>query len=861
MMSVFQKNLILVTLCLLFTGRSEFAFQTTNLSLVVIDENNKLITNFIARLKVKGKTFSEIQQIDEKPLIISNLEENEYLLEIESSGFKPYSQKIKIVSGKNNLKIVLEIQEIREKVEVETDVQEESVDKAFSGFLTRDQINALPDNPEEIEKELKRRYGNDTIIRVDGYGNRIPPKSKIASIKVSQSSFDAENHELGFNYIDITTKVAEEAWSGSVGFNFNNQYLNARNPFAGSRLEEKTRPIDLMLMGPIIQNKTAFDLWFIQNSETTGQNIIAVLPTGRFDSTVNSISNSILVETSIKHNLTKNQYIKTWYSFSDGVSENLGVGGFDLPERGYSSQFREHRFRLSLSGYVGNRFYNEFRSEYKTSKTKLSPNNSEPSIIVLDAFSRGSSNNASSSNAHSFFIADNFLFGYKSHAFKIGVLMEFEKKNRESSFNSNGTFTFSSLDNFVKNSPALFTQMSGNRKISVTQLQLGVFVQDDFRLKKNLNLSLGLRYEWQNNLKDFNNYSPRLGITWSPLKSGKATFRGGIGVFYQWLTSDTFAFILNRGVSQPTEIILTYPSFSNSELVSPNQSLNPSYWQKAEELPNPYIVHSSFGVDGQINNKWNYRINYVFQKGVHQFRARNINAPFEGKRLNENFGNINQIESSAFFRRNSLNIGVNGILRRGVSFGLSYSLQKRISDNDTIFEFPSDSYNLALDKSFAKNDQRHKIYGSLNWKIRKGLLASAIYSLNSPLPYTITTGIDNNNDTIFNDRPEEISRNSERGTWTKQLDLGFSWTFSFINFEGEKKGKSAIIYTETELTKDNETTAPNKRFSMKFFISARNVLNQTNFTQFIGVQTSPYFKQPILADNPRRVDLGLRFNF
>ncbi|MGI8468815.1 MAG: hypothetical protein ACR2N3_10205 [Pyrinomonadaceae bacterium] len=94
------------------------------------------------------------------------------------------------------------------------------------------------------------------------------------------------------------------------------------------------------------------------------------------------------------------------------------------------------------------------------------------------------------------------------------------------------------------------------------------------------------------------------------------------------------------------------------------QPLMSSYWLKANNLSNPYIIHSSFGVDSQLNKKLNLRVNYLFQKGIHQFRSRNINAPLFGKRPDENFGNIIQVESSAFFVRNELNVGLSGAIRK-----------------------------------------------------------------------------------------------------------------------------------------------------------------------------------------------------
>lgn len=134
----------------------------------------------------------------------------------------------------------MEIAEFVENVEIKRDKQTATED-VFSNFLTREQIDALPESPEDIERELKNQFGQDAIIRVDGFPDRVPAKSQIASIKVSRSSFDAEFHRLGVTIIDITTKAGIGKWSGSTAFGFNNNSLNARHPFAIQHLQHNKK--------------------------------------------------------------------------------------------------------------------------------------------------------------------------------------------------------------------------------------------------------------------------------------------------------------------------------------------------------------------------------------------------------------------------------------------------------------------------------------------------------------------------------------------------------------------------------------------------------------------------------------------
>jgi outer membrane receptor protein involved in Fe transport len=857
------KRIILFIFFLLLTVKFVFA-QSTALHLQITDQNSSLIPNVSVKLKSNNKIVKEITKENPQEIIVSKIEQGKYVLEVQSVGFKTYSQEIEIIAGKNDLTVKLELADVVEKVEVDQSAQEKSVDEAFSGFLTKAQIEALSDDPKEMEKELREIAGDSSaVIKVDGFlGGNLPQKSQIASIRIVRSSFDAENHELGFTYINITTKPGNQKFSGSLSSNFNDESLNARNAFSSKRFPEQSKNTIFFLSGPIKKDKTAFSTTIVDFRNFNSNNINASLPSGSFNDSVNSRTNFTTINTTINQNLTKYHNAKFDYEFVNSSAKNLGVGGFDLAERAFDTKSRSHQLRVSESGYISNKFLNEIRFELKNETANTFPQNENVGIIVLDSFSRGGAGNFSRNSKLSFMFADNLLFGYKNHALKIGLQTEHERLNETSETNKNGTFLFSSLADFNLSKPAIFTQNVTNKKVNLSQFQLGFFIQDDWRVKKNLSFSFGLRYEVQNNLKDYNNFSPRLGFTWSPLKTGKLTFRGGGGIFYNWLETSSLSVILSNDISQSGETIIINPSFPNPFLSGTSQTLSGSYWQTDVNLKNPYIVHASFATESRLSKKLNLRANYVYQKGVHQFRSRNINAPILGVRPNSNFGNITNIESSAFFVRNTLNIGLNGSLRKNISFYFNYDLAKTVSDNNGIFGLPSDNYNLKLDRSFANNDQRHRFSTSWTWTIRKGLRLSGNYSMGSPLPFTITTGKDNNNDTIFNDRPFGIKRNSQRGTWRKQLDLSFSYAFSFIKKKNKDDGKSfGMVTSSGESATGFDFTDSDKRFSLKFYATAENLLNQTNLNDFAGVQTSPFFLKPTSSNQARKIVFGLRFNF
>lgn len=854
---------ILIILLFLLSTLNVFS-QSNSLHLQIIDQNLSLIPNVSVKLSLNNKIIKETIRENPQEIVISKIPTGKYFLEIEAAGFKKYTQEIEIVSGKNELTIKLELAEIIENVEVFQNEQEKSVDESFSGFLTRDQIVALPDDPEELKKELKRIAGDENvIIKVDGFtGGKLPPKSQIASIRIVRSSFDAENHELGFTYVNIATKPGNQKLSGSLSFSFNDESLNARNAFSSERFPEQTKDTVFFLSGPIKQNKTAFSLTLLDSRNFTAQNINAILPTGSFNGFVSRKSDFTTFNTTINQNLSQYHNAKFDYTFRNSREINSGVGGFNLAERAFDTKSREHQFRISESGYINNRFLNEFRFQYRNEIAETLPQSQFVGIIVADSFSSGGAGNFSKTSKTSLLFADNLLFSYKKHALKIGLLVEYEQRNEISEYNENGTFIFSSLNDFNLRRPALFTQNTASKKVKLSRIQMGVFFQDDWRIKNNLNLSVGLRYEIQNHLKDYNNFSPRFGVTWSPLKTGRLTFRGGIGIYYNWLKTSDFARVLSNDFSQPSDTIIINPSFPNPFLSGTSQILPKSYWKKDANLQNPYIIHTSFGMESRLNKTLNLRANYTYQKGINQFRIRNLNAPLFGVRSEPMFGNIINLESSAFFVRNSLEIGLNGSLGRNLSFYFNYNLSKIISDYDGIFDLPSDNYNLRIDRAVAGNDQRHRFSTSWTWMIRKGLRISGSYLVNSPLPFTITTGRDDNNDTSFNDRPLGIKRNSQRKTWQNQLNLSFSYAFSFIKKKKPDDEKGfGMITTSSESATGFDFTDADKRFSLKFYATAENLLNRTNFTNFVGVETSPLFLKPISSEQSRRLVAGVRFNF
>ncbi|MFV0388870.1 MAG: hypothetical protein ACK5NT_08940 [Pyrinomonadaceae bacterium] len=834
---------------------------TSSLHINVVDQRGDLIKVYFASLKNGETLINQNVEVNTNNPVFKGLTPGNYTLEIKAKGFEPKSLQVQITSKNEQITVILEVAETVENVNVELDVQAAATEEAFSNTLTPKEIAELPEDPDEMRKALKQLAGGgDVVIRVDGFsGADLPAKSQIASIRIVRSSYDAENHSLGYVYVDIVTKVGSRRFSGSASLIFNDETLNARNPFAEKRFPEQSTNAYFFLSGPVVKNRTDFFLTYADKRNLQAQNIVAFLPDGEINDSVSSKTNGKYLNLTINHNLTKNLPIKITYRFLNLDSRNLGVGGFNLSERAYDSKKSSHELRFSTSTYFFQKYLNEFRLQYKNDLLQTIPQSNEPAVNVLDAFSIGGSGNLQKSTDQSLRVFDSLIFGFRQHAIKVGAEVFIEKMNQVSAINENGTFTFSTLQDFMSGTPSMFTQSPQMRDAEVVQYQIAAFVQDDVQIRKNFIASFGMRYEMQNNLDDHNNFSPRIAFSWTPFKNGMTTLRGGIGLFYNWLEPSDLLMIKSQDKTQPSEVVIFDPSFPDPFVAGTEQVLPSSFRQKADDLTNPYVFHTSLGVQHRFSSKANIRGEYVYQKGIHQFRSRNINAPSNGVSPNPDFGKIVHVESSAFFVRNSLDIGFYGKVNKGLDYSFGYTLSKVISDNNGIMGLPSDNYDLRNDISVANTDQRHRFNAYWGWQIMRGMHLGATYFVNSGLPYTITTGRDDNFDAVFNDRPIGVSRNSKRSAWQNQLDLNLSYIFSFVDRKGGSTDGFSVVTGKTE--GEPGVTDATKRFSLRFFANAQNVLNHTNLTNFVGVETSPFFGKATSAEQSRKSTFGIRFNF
>ncbi|PYR77073.1 MAG: hypothetical protein DMF86_10265 [Acidobacteria bacterium] len=803
-----------------------------------------------------------------------------YTIEVSFPGFEARTiRDVRVKSGDNRREVALAIERVNQSVSVGRDPATAASDpnsERFGNVLSKDQIAALPDDPDEMEQVLRQMAGPGATIRVDGFrGGKLPPKSQIRSIRFASGMFAAENHGGGMTFVDISTQPGLGPMRGSMDFTFRDGALDARNAFQAQKGPEQTQQYTFNLSGTLLKERTSFSLSAGGASLYDSANVYAALPNGPRVAPIRRPSDRVNVNGRLDHAVTKTHTLRATFQQNDNDQHNLGVGSFDLEDRAFARTSRDSLFRLAESGPWGHTSFAESRLQLHWTSTDATPALDVPTIRVLDAFTSGGAQQAGGRDSTELEWAANIDWTKKKHAVRLGALVEGGTYRSDSRTNYLGTYTFSSLADYEAARPASYTQRLGDPLVRYAQWQAGLFVQDDWRASKNLTLSGGIRHELQTHLGDRWNLAPRAGFTWSPFKNGKTTIRGGGGIFYDWLDADTYEQTLRVDGTRQQDLIVLNPGYPDplsggfAEQVLPS-----SRYVLAPGLVMPSRALVLAGLTHQISQKLTFNLNFTHSTTSDRLRGRNINAPGpNGARPDPTLGNVTQVESTSRARGDSVNAGLNfNIPARRMFLFANYAWINQRNDADGPFSLPADSYNPRADWGPAFSVPHHIVSAMANTSLPKNFRVAASFSARSGTPYNMTTGRDDNQDTVFTDRPSGVRRNSAMTAGQWDAGARVSYTFGFGERSqpaGPAGGPQTIIMrvgpgpggSGDLLGALGGGAAENKRLRIELYASAQNVLNTVNPTGYSGVMTSPFFGRPTAAGPARKLDVGMRVSF
>jgi len=843
------------------------------LKITVVDESGGVIVG--ARVDVKPLAGGGAVTVDtggRGDAIFAALVPGRYAIHVEAPGFEPGDVRdVRLRAGESRREIKLDIAKLAESVNVTRDGRERGADPrsdAFATVLGAAEINELPDDPDEMERILKDMAGPGAIMRVNGFrGGKMPPKDQIAQIRFHRNMFAADSHEPGMVSVDIVTKPGLSAWRGSSTLGFRGDALNARNAFAPTKGDEQNERVGFSLSGPLWKQHTSLSLSVDGVDAFDTKTIVAALPSGFFADSIRKPNETLNFSARIEHALTPAQQLRLEAQRNHTFTDNLGVGDFDLSDRAYRQTRNEWLLRASTAGSIRKSLFNDFRFQIRTEDTGLGARSQAPAVLVLNAFNSGGAQIDGSRGATTVEISDDLDISRGRHALRAGLQFEAGRYHSDERRNASGTFTFADLSAFNAARPTTFTRNVGDPQVSVAQAQTGIYVQDDYRARKELTLSGGVRGEFQSHVGGFH-LGPRGGLAWSPLKSGKATIRAGGGVFFDWFDALSYqqAIQLDGGHQQIETIVA--PGYPNASIGGQSLLLPNGRVQIARDLEQPTLFETSVGVERELPGSSRLNVMYIRRRGSNMLRGVNVNAPAAtGVRPDPTAGTITDIRSTASTSFDGLSVNFNYMNpQRRMFLAANYFLSRSINEGDGAFSLAADASNLAAERGPALQDARHRVMGFMNMPLwgRRLSLGSSI-RVQSALPYNITTGRDDNGDTISNDRPSGVARNSGRGSALVDLSTRLAWRFAFGGAAPAGPGGPQIRIMrgggDSNPLGDMPSGDGTKRYGIELYAQAFNLLNHVNATTFSGVVTSPFFGQATAAAPPRRVEVGARFSF
>ena len=262
---------------------------------------------------------------------------------------------------------------------------------SLSTQLTHEEIEALPDDPNELIRQLVEMAGGNAVVHVDGFiGGALPPRDVISSIRIVRDTFPAENHSAENDGIDIITQAGVGPIRGGFSTRVRDSVFSGDNPFVDVKAPERTQNFDVNLGGTIKPNKSSFSL-FLGGRKQFDTPVATYTTNGRKHRQLlgRRPNDGWNLNGMVDYALTTQHMLRVGYSQNQSSRSNLGIGGFDLAERAYSSESRSNQLRMQEAGPVGKNAYLNTRLQLRLNKNSSVSQLEAPTIRVLDGVTSG----------------------------------------------------------------------------------------------------------------------------------------------------------------------------------------------------------------------------------------------------------------------------------------------------------------------------------------------------------------------------------------------------------------------------------------------------------------------------------------
>jgi len=880
---IFLYLTLIVTACFLMNGKT-FA-QTTMVILegTVAEEEGTLLpgATVLARNAETGYMRSTTTRTDGR-YIISGLQPGKYEIEVSISGFGTQKREgmTFAIGARLTIDFILKPAALEEEVTVTAEAPMVEVTKSeVSVIVDRVKIDSLPLLDRDFsgltiikagvqdEQSNAQPYGSEEIL-IDGVSNEWVgrnttnmeiPADAIQEFRVMTNQFEAEYGNASGMIRSAITRSGTNDLRGRLAFFYRDEvfddvgYFVKHDEYEGPEVDyEKEKYLHYnysgFLGGPIIKDKAHF---FLAYEGLTHEEYYTITSPLVEKETLPTTQGNNQVLAKFNYQFSEKSHLSFRYGLNRPTEYNAGAGGLWTKTTAWDLITTTHDFQLSWTYYPSDKTMNEAKLLYSYQSYGGHSAYDDNSYFIQrpSGFFGCPANQPQEIPTSRYQFVDNFSLFLANHSLKFGVDASYVHLGGYLNQYLPGHYIFLTDEPFDPANSATYpfalVTSPAVADIDSPYWEIGVFVQDSWKVTPRLTLNFGLRYNYYDvqflDIDYFNirHLNPRFGFSFDPIGDGKTSIRGGIGTYSQ---NPQLNLGLLIGVLQQLSIQqILYPGYPDPSVPNPfipGIPLGDVPLQSYEGEPDtvcPYTIQTTLGFQREFITDLSIGFDLVWSRGYKFSRSENDNAVIPGTSyLRPDMTKVDVI----VWRMNgksdykALYVTLSKRYSHGWSLDIAYTLARSWADVENEQTGPNDNEPDNWERMYGPNnyDATHRlaVMGIVDLPLDFQLSGLAYYR--SKTPWTAFYQGDINLDGTATDMVDE-HRNTRRGFDSFYLNLRLS---KYVNI-GQVR--------------------------LQLFAESFNVTNKANFDSPYEIYATPGFGKPIEAGAPRRFQLGARINF
>ena len=744
------------------------------------------------------------------------------------------------------------------------------------------------------------------------------PQGAVQEFKVNTNQFKAEAGLAMGGLVTVVTKSGTNAFHGEAFEYFRHSSLNHDNKFTQAALLQaglsgnapfKRNQFGGDVGGPILKNRTHFYAAYERTQIDDSFTIFVPTAATKFYSSnvgvFNKPSYDQMLNLRLDHQIGNNQHLFARYSQEwnkqtyQGCSNSSEANCYDglIPRRSFvaghtwtpsATVVNDFRFQYAFASFLlgpsGKNIFTDL-GKYPESRLALLDQ-----VYIFPSFRYGFGYNELGVETRWQF-KDDLTWIKGNHTLKFGFDFSHIPFADDSTSNYKGSWTFATDQAFNPKDPATiaaltkptqFTAAIPGQYTPVPVSHYGLYIQDDWRIHRDLSVSLGLR--WDREVGSYNesldvtkfakpipfigdpgkrgqtkNFGPRLGLAWNIRGTGKNVLRAGAGIYYNNIQT-LLNFPENRNLLL-CNVLIPNPSYPN-----PYGSQSPSSFCSTaaptvtvldKNFAMPYSEQFTYGYSRQVTNSFSVHVDGVYMHTLKDWRNYDMNYPnAAGVRPIPEFARILDHKSISQYKYKALYVRAEKRFARRYQFLVSYTFASSRDDNPQAQVTNQANYN--LDWGPSGIDRRHALVASgsveLPWKFNMGF----VWQTRSSLPFSAFSTIQFDGVTQYVNGTTRNIGNRNNGALLSSVNA-YRASLNLAAIPASQIDSSS--YNSFDLKVSRPIFTRNER-RIDLIGQAFNLFGRTNLTGgSTSSSTSSGFGQILGASNLQQAELALKFSF